>query len=85
MATVKVCNGAGIVGENGVGIFAGAIRKRFPQLPVEEDGGLHDPVFREMLIERALIYRRLSDYQSSTLNDFLIDNGTVLPIGLGRK
>ena len=63
MAAVKVFNETGIAGENGVGIFAGAFMKRFPLLPAEEDGRLHDPVLRENFIERILVYRRGRDFQ----------------------
>jgi len=63
MAGVKVYNEAGIAGEKGVGIFAGAFMKHFPLLPVEEDGRLHDPVLRENFIERILVHRRLRDFQ----------------------
>jgi hypothetical protein len=44
--------------EKGVGIFAGAFMKRFPLLPVEEDGHLNDPLLRENFIERVFAYRR---------------------------
>ncbi len=44
--------------KKGVGIFAGAFMKRFPLLPVEEDGRLNDPLLRENFIERIFVYRR---------------------------
>lgn len=63
MAAVKVYNGTGIAGENGVGIFAGALMKRFPLLPAEEDDHLHDPVLLENFIERILVYRHGRKFQ----------------------
>jgi hypothetical protein len=45
--------------EKGVGIFAGAFMKRFPLLPVEEDGRLNDPLLRENFIERIFVKKSL--------------------------
>ena len=42
----------------GVGIFAGLFMRRFPLLPVEEEGRLHDPVLRENFVERVFTLRR---------------------------
>jgi uncharacterized protein YbgA (DUF1722 family)/uncharacterized protein YbbK (DUF523 family) len=52
MERVKVYNDKGMPIKNGVGLFARAFMERFPLLPVEEDGRLHDPVLRENFIER---------------------------------
>ncbi len=49
MQAVKVYGPSGMPVHKGVGVFAGAFMKRFPILPVEEDGRLHDPVLREIL------------------------------------
>lgn len=46
-------------GKDGVGLFAAALLRRFPNLPVEEEGRLHDPVLRENFIERVFAYQRL--------------------------
>jgi len=35
--------------------------KRFPQLPMEDDGRLHDPEIRENFIERVFVYKRWLD------------------------
>lgn len=46
----------------GVGLFARAFMQRFPLLPVEDEGRLHDPGLRENFIERIFAlqrYRRL--------------------------
>jgi hypothetical protein len=58
MAAVKVYAETGMAVKKGVGIFAGAFMKRFPLLPVEEDGRLNDPLLRENFIERIFVYRR---------------------------
>jgi len=58
MAAVKVYTPGGMPVKRGVGIFAAAFMARFPLLPVEEDGRLHDPVLRENFIERVFVYRR---------------------------
>jgi uncharacterized protein YbgA (DUF1722 family) len=43
----------------GVGLFAAALLRRFPHLPVEEEGRLADPRLRENFIERLFAYHRL--------------------------
>jgi uncharacterized protein YbgA (DUF1722 family)/uncharacterized protein YbbK (DUF523 family) len=60
MERVKVFGGEGQMPQrNGRGIFAGALLKRFPTLPVEEEGRLTDPRLRENFIERVFAYQRL--------------------------
>jgi len=49
---------------NGTGLFAAALVKRFPLLPVEEEGRLHDPRLRENFIERLFAYRRMTTFFS---------------------
>ena len=44
---------------SGAGLFAAALMARFPDLPVEEEDRLEDPLVREHFIERAFAYRRL--------------------------
>jgi uncharacterized protein YbgA (DUF1722 family)/uncharacterized protein YbbK (DUF523 family) len=61
MQAVKVYGPSGMPVRKGVGIFAGSFRKRFPILPVEEDGRLHDPLLRENFIERVFVYKRWQD------------------------
>lgn len=46
---------------NGVGIFARMFMDRFPRIPVEDDGRLHDPGIRENFIERIFTMRRWRD------------------------
>ena len=46
----------------GPGVFARALRDRFPFLPVEDEGRMHDPALRENFIERVFVYRRWQEY-----------------------
>ncbi|QXE89016.1 YbgA family protein [Geomonas subterranea] len=46
----------------GRGLFAAAVARRFPQLPMEEEGRLNDPVLRENFIERVFAFRRWKDF-----------------------
>jgi uncharacterized protein YbgA (DUF1722 family)/uncharacterized protein YbbK (DUF523 family) len=65
MRGVKVYNPSGIPAHKGVGIFAGAFMKRFPLMPVEDDGRLQDPALRENFIERVFVFRRWREFQGS--------------------
>jgi len=58
MERVKVYNEKGTGVKNGVGLFARAFMDHFPDVPVEEEGRLHDPVLRENFIERIFTYYR---------------------------
>ncbi len=55
---VKVYTEAGEPVKEGVGIFAGAVVRHFPLLPVIDDERLHDPLLRKNFMERVLAYRR---------------------------
>lgn len=62
MERVRVYHaGGGSAVRKGVGIFARILMQRFPELPVEEDGRLNDPVLRENFLERVFAYRRWRD------------------------
>jgi uncharacterized protein YbgA (DUF1722 family)/uncharacterized protein YbbK (DUF523 family) len=58
---VKVYTQQGMPSKRGTGIFAKMFMDRFPLLPVEEEGRLHDPVLREDFIERIFVYKRWLD------------------------
>lgn len=60
MERVKVFGGTGMPVRNGRGLFAEALLRRFPNLPVEEEGRLADPRLRENFIERVFAYRRVT-------------------------
>lgn len=59
---VKVFNAKGVPSKNGVGLFARAFTERFPLLPVEEEGRLHDPCLRDRFIDHVAIYSRWRQY-----------------------
>ena len=42
----------------GTGLFAAAIKKYFPALPIEDESGFRDAAFRENFIKRIFEYRR---------------------------
>jgi uncharacterized protein YbgA (DUF1722 family)/uncharacterized protein YbbK (DUF523 family) len=58
MERVHVHAGDGGRRKDGVGLFASILMDRFPLLPVEEDGRLHDPGLRENFIERIFVFKR---------------------------
>jgi uncharacterized protein YbgA (DUF1722 family)/uncharacterized protein YbbK (DUF523 family) len=58
MTRVKVYDANGVPAKVGVGIWARAFMERFPLLPVEEDGRLHDVNLRENFIERVFCLHR---------------------------
>jgi uncharacterized protein YbgA (DUF1722 family)/uncharacterized protein YbbK (DUF523 family) len=59
MERVKLYGAAGMPEKAGTGVFAAELLRRFPGLPVEEEGRLHDARLRENWIERVFAYRRL--------------------------
>ncbi|BCG46231.1 COG1683: Uncharacterized conserved protein / Hypothetical protein YbgA [Citrifermentans bremense] len=59
---VKVYDEAGVPSKTGSGLFAAAVARRFPHLPLEEEGRLADPRLRENFIERVFSYRRWKDF-----------------------
>lgn len=61
MERVRVYRSSGIPSKDGVGIFARALMDRFPLLPVDEEGRLHDLPLRENFVERVFCYRRWRD------------------------
>ena len=61
MYRVKVFNDKGQPINKGRGIFAGMFMKRFPLIPVEEDGRLNDPKIRENFIEQIFTMKRWRD------------------------
>ncbi|MEW6657744.1 MAG: DUF523 and DUF1722 domain-containing protein [Thermodesulfobacteriota bacterium] len=58
MARVKVYNAQGVPVKRGSGLFAALFMARFPYLPVEDEGRLHDPRIRENFIERVFTLGR---------------------------
>ena len=65
MEWVRMYRSSGVPSKDGVGIFARALLDRFPLLPVEEEGRLHDLPLRENFVERIFCYRRWRDLLAS--------------------
>ncbi len=58
MERVKMYNTKEAVAASGSGLFGGALTSRFPLLPIEEEGRLHDEAIREHFIVRIFAHRR---------------------------
>ena len=67
MERLRVYGDGGMASKTGVGIFARALLDRFPLLPVEEEGRLHDLPLRENFVERVFCYRRWRDLTAGGL------------------
>jgi len=64
MERVKVYDAKGIPANVGIGIWARIFMDRFPLLPVEEEGRLHDPVLRENFIQRIFVFKRFQELRT---------------------
>ena len=49
--------------KQGTGVFTAAFIKRFPDIPVEEAGRLHDQLLRECFIDKVCAYSRFKELQ----------------------
>ncbi|HZV81424.1 MAG TPA: DUF523 and DUF1722 domain-containing protein [Geobacteraceae bacterium] len=58
---VKVYHG-GMASRTGSGLFAAAVARHFPLLPLEEEGRLNDPSIRENFIERVFSRHRWLEF-----------------------
>jgi uncharacterized protein YbgA (DUF1722 family)/uncharacterized protein YbbK (DUF523 family) len=58
MSRVKIYDSKGSAKRIGSGLFAKAFMERYPLIPVEDEGRLHDPKLRENFIERIFTMRR---------------------------
>lgn len=59
MTGVAIYGAEGTSHRNGTGLYASALMRAYPNLPVEDEGRLNDPKLRENFIERIFAYRRL--------------------------
>jgi len=57
MERVKIYKN-GMPQQNGAGLYTQTMMANFPNLPVEEEGRLGDPVLRENFVHRVFVYRR---------------------------
>lgn len=64
MVRVKVYNAKGHPEKKGVGIFARAFMNRFPLIPAEDDGRLHNPGIRENFIAQIFSLKRWREARS---------------------
>ena len=67
MERVKVYNEKGMPVQKGTGLFAKGFMNRFPLIPVEDEGRLHDTGLRENFIERIFALRRWRDITKGKL------------------
>jgi len=65
MERVRIYGPSGMPTRDGSGLFAAVLIRRYPSLPVEEEGRLSDPQLRENFVERVFAYRRLRSFFSS--------------------
>jgi uncharacterized protein YbbK (DUF523 family) len=65
MERVKLYGGRGRPPRAATGIFARIFMERFPLLPVEDEGRLHDPALRKRFIERAVALKRWREAQAA--------------------
>ena len=68
MERVKIYSEQGYASPTGSGIFAAGLMARFPNLPVEEEGRLHDDLLRENFVERVFVYHRWLQLPGNALN-----------------
>jgi len=62
MERLRLYNAKGVSSRDGRGLFASAVMKELPLLPVEEEGRLNDPVLRENFIEKVFAYHRWQEF-----------------------
>jgi uncharacterized protein YbgA (DUF1722 family)/uncharacterized protein YbbK (DUF523 family) len=53
---------------SGSGFYTKTLMQNFPNLPIEEEGRLEDPVLRENFIKRVFIYKRWHDMADNSLD-----------------
>ncbi|MBN3189896.1 DUF523 and DUF1722 domain-containing protein [Pectobacterium brasiliense] len=53
--------------KEGVGLFTASLLEKYPWLPVEEDGSLHDPALRENFVERVFALHELNTLRANGL------------------
>jgi uncharacterized protein YbgA (DUF1722 family)/uncharacterized protein YbbK (DUF523 family) len=70
---VKVYREGGMPEKSGSGLFAAAMVRHFPLLPMEEEGRLTDPDIRENFIERVFAYARWKKFLRSGGMKELVD------------
>jgi uncharacterized protein YbgA (DUF1722 family)/uncharacterized protein YbbK (DUF523 family) len=62
MERVRIYAVNGMLARDGRGRYADALMRRFPNLPIEEEGRLNDARLRDNFIERVFAYRRIRTF-----------------------
>ncbi len=65
MRGVKIYTETGMPSHRGAGIFAREFMKRFPNIPIEDEGRLHDAGIRENFIEKIYVYDRWLEFREN--------------------
>lgn len=65
---VKVYSEKGIPFASGQGIFAKALRERYPHIPIEDEGRLNDEGLRENFITRVFAYARFCHLKAQSFS-----------------
>jgi len=68
MERVRLYDDNGVPSRDGVGLFAEVLKRRWPGLPVEEEGRLHDPRLRENFIARIFARGRWLELEAAGLS-----------------
>lgn len=72
MERVKLYDENGVPSRDGVGLYAAVLRERWPHLPIEEEGRLHDPGLRENFITRIFARGRWLELEASGLSMYAL-------------
>ena len=59
VSRIKIYRENGMLTYDGRGVFTAELMRRYPRLPVEDEGRLNDPGLRENFVERVFAYDRL--------------------------
>jgi uncharacterized protein YbgA (DUF1722 family) len=68
MERVRLYDHNGVPSRDGVGLYAEVLKRRWPHLPVEEEGRLHDPRLRENFITRIFARGRWLELEAGGLS-----------------
>lgn len=68
MERVRIYHESGSASRTGVGLFARALVEGMPDLPVEEEGRLHDPGLRANFIVRIFAHRRWRELRTGVFS-----------------
>lgn len=73
MERVRLYDESGMPKKTGVGMFARIFMERFPLVPVEEDGRLHDPKLKETFIECVFTFKRWREALAAGTSGALVE------------